>query len=132
MSINEIIGIITGVITAISTAATAFVSVYKSLKRKKQIKQDKDRLLGNLKKLYTALSKIKNYKIYLSDSDNVTTLAYYVLAYRNYLSYEECILLQRRIREFEKIDEVSYVTQLRPVVKNFLSDVKDMIDDRIK
>ena len=132
MNINEIIGIITGIITAISTAATAVFSIYKFFKRKNQAKRDKERLLGDLQNLYNALLEIENYKIHMKVSDNTITLAYYVLAYRNYLSYEECILLQRRIHEFEEIDEVSYVTQLNPVVKNFLSDVKDMIDDRIK
>ena len=132
MNINEIIGIITGIITAVSTATTAVFSIYKFLKRKNQAKQDKERLLENLQNLYNALLEIKNYKIYMKVSDNTITLAYYVLAYRNYLSYEECILLQRRIREFEEIDGVSYVTKLRPVVNDFVSDVKRMIDDRTK
>lgn len=132
MNISEIIGIITGIITAVSTAAAAVLSIYKFFKRKNQVKQDKERLLEDLQNLYNALLEIKNYKIYMKVSDNTTTLAYYVLAYRNYLSYEEYILLQRRIHEFEEIDGVSYVTKLRPVVKSFLSDVKGMINARIK
>lgn len=132
MNINEIIGIITGIITAISTAATAGFSIYKFFKRKNQAKKDKDRLLDNLQNLYSTLLGIDNYKIYLVDSNNVVTLAYYVLAYRDYLSYEEYILLQRRIHEFEGIDGVSYVTELRPVVSSFSSDVKKMIDIRNK
>lgn len=132
MNINEIIGIITGIITAVSTAAAAVLSIYKFLKRKNQVKQDEERLLEDLQNLYNALLEIENYKIYMKVSDNTITLAYYVLAYRNYLSYEECILLQRRIHEFEEIDGVSYVTKLRPVVNDFVFDVKRMIDDRIK
>ena len=132
MKLNEIIEIITGIITAISTAATATFSIYRFFKRKEKVKQEKAKLLKDLCNLYDELAKIKDYKVYLKDSDNVATLAYYVLAYRNYLSYEECILLQRRIHEFEAIDEVSFVTKLAPTVSDFLSDVKRMIDSRTK
>ena len=130
-----IIETIAGIITAASTGVTAVYSVVRFNKKLQKEKLDRKRLLEDLISLKNSVQKINDlndYRVFQIDKDDIITQLYFVLSYKDYLSNEEFILLQRIMADFEQIDVHNYAYSLKPALRKAYEKIDSMIKKRKK
>ena len=130
-----IIETIAGIITAASTGVTAVYSVVRFNKKLQKEKLDRKRLLEDLISLKNSVQKINDlndYRVFQIDKDDIITQLCFVLSYKDYLSNEEFILLQRIMADFEQIDVHNYAYSLKPALRKAYEKIDSMIKKRKK
>ena len=130
-----IIETIAGIITAASTGVTAVYSVVRFNKKLQKEKLDRKRLLEDLIGLKNSVQKINDfndYRVFQIDKDDIITQLCFVLSYKDYLSNEEFILLQRIMTEFEQINVHNYAYSLKPALRKAYEKIDFMIKKRKK
>ena len=127
-----IIETLAGIITAASTGVTAVYSVVRFNKKLQKEKLDRKRLLEDLVSLENSIKKINDYRVFQVDKDDIITQLCFVLSYKDYLSNEEFILLQRIMADFEQIDVHNYAYSLKPALRKAYEKIDSMIKKRKK